>query len=78
MENLTTLRPRLVTALLDACSSIRVKRLFLYLATKANHGWLTRVNVTSLKLGNGDRSIAKGGVYDEQFRITVPKALVDA
>ena len=39
MEMMTTLRPDLVQQLLENCSSIKVKRLFLYMAEKAGHSW---------------------------------------
>lgn len=38
MENLNNLRPASVQELLEQCRSVRVKRLFLYLA-EAGHGW---------------------------------------
>lgn len=39
MESLTTLRPKLLQTLLEACSSQKVKRLFVYMAEKAAHPW---------------------------------------
>ena len=75
MEGLTTLRPKLLQSLLERCSSIKIKRLFLYMANKAGHDWVKRLNTSKLDLGNGDRTITKGGVYVSQFGITVPKEL---
>jgi hypothetical protein len=52
-----------------------VKRLFLYMADKAGHGWFPLLDRSRLELGSGDRSIVKGGVYIAAYRITVPKEL---
>jgi len=75
MEGLTTLRPKLLQPLLEQCSSIKVKRLFLYMANKTGHGWVKRLDTGKLELGSGDRTITKGGVYVSQFGITVPEEL---
>lgn len=76
MEGMTTLRPKLLQPLLEQCSSIKVKRLFLYLASRAGHDWFKRLDTTKLELGRGDRTITRGGVYIAQHGITVPQALV--
>ncbi len=78
MEGLTTLRPKLLQQLLEQCSSIKVKRLFLYLANKAGHDWQKRLDTKNLDCGKGDRTITKGGVYVAQFGITVPEELTKA
>ena len=72
-EGLTTLRPSLVQKLLEACASIKVKRLFLFLAEKQNHQWFKRINLEKIDLGKGDRQIIKGGHLDPKYRITVPR-----
>lgn len=76
MEGLTTLRPKILQPLLEQCSSIKVKRLFLYLASRAGHDWVKRLEPSKLELGTGDRTITKGGVYVAQYGITVPQELV--
>jgi len=77
MEGLNNLRPNLVQNLLESCASIKVKRLFLYLAEKANHSWAKHLNLEKLALGSGKRSIVKNGVYDSKYKITVPAALAN-
>tara|TARA_B100001248_G_scaffold203924_1_gene158092 strand:+ start:1733 stop:2506 length:774 start_codon:yes stop_codon:yes gene_type:complete len=72
-EGLTTLRPSLVQKLLEACTSIKVKRLFLYMAEKQNHQWFKRISLENIDLGKGDRQIIKGGQLDPKYRITVPR-----
>ena len=76
LEGLTTLRPKILQPLLEQCSSIKVKRLFLYLASRAGHAWLKRIDTSKLELGTGDRTVTKGGVYVSQYGITVPNELV--
>ncbi len=77
MEGLNNLRPNLVQTLLESCTSIKVKRLFLYLAEKANHSWVKHLNIEKIDLGSGKRSIVKNGVYNPKYKITVPAALAN-
>ena len=76
MEGLSTLRPRLMQQLLEECRSIKVKRLFLYMAEKARHEWVKRLELSKLDLGKGPRSIVKGGVYSNKYALNLPKELV--
>lgn len=75
MESLNNLRPRQVQELLEGCSSVKVKRLFLYLAEKAGHGWFSHLNLDRVDLGKGKRSLVKNGVYIPKYQMTVPQAL---
>ena len=75
MEGLNNLRPALVQSLLEACRSVKVKRLFLYLADKAGHDWFNCLDLKKIDLGSGKRSIVKDGVYVSKYQITVPKEL---
>ena len=76
MEGLSTLRPRLMQQRLEECRSIKVKRLFLYMAEKARHEWVKRLELSKLDLGKGPRSIVKGGVYSNKYALNLPKELV--
>lgn len=73
MEGLTTLRPQLVQNLLEECSSIKVKRLFLFMAEKHDHAWFNELNLDRISLGSGKRVIVKDGTLDKKYNITVPK-----
>jgi Transcriptional regulator, AbiEi antitoxin, Type IV TA system/Transcriptional regulator, AbiEi antitoxin N-terminal domain len=73
MESLLTLRPVLVQKLLEACASIKVKRLFLYLAQAAKLPFVAKLDLTKVNLGKGDRTVVKGGRLDSKYRITVPR-----
>jgi hypothetical protein len=75
MEGLNNLRPKVVQKLLEECHSIKVKRLFLYLADKTGHQWLEYLNLDTIDLGTGKRSIVKNGIYVRKYQITVPKEL---
>jgi hypothetical protein len=71
MAGLTTLRPELVQELLEACRSVKTKRLFLFLAEEAGHAWAKELNTLKLDLGRGKRSIVKGGRLNSKYEITV-------
>ena len=75
MEGLVNLRPKLVQELLGSCTSVKAKRLFLYLAEKANHQWLSQLDLSKLDLGEGHRRLAQGGVYVPKYQLTVSREL---
>ena len=77
LEGMPNLRPKLLTELLEGCSSIKVKRLFLYMAKKAKHGWMNFLKPEKLDLGKGKRSVSKGGVFDPEFQIIIPRELAE-
>jgi hypothetical protein len=72
MEGLTTLRPRLVQALLETCASVKVKRLFMFLAENCKHTWAGKVDLSKVDFGKGKRALVKGGRFDAKYQITVP------
>jgi len=72
MENLATLRSETVQRLLQACRSIKVKRLFLAMAERHGHPWVSELDLSPVDLGRGKRMIVPGGRYDKKYRITVP------
>ncbi len=75
MEGLASMRPQLLQQLLMQCSSIKVKRLFFYMAEKAGHAWLKHIDKSAINLGHGPRSIVKGGIYIKSHDITIPREL---
>lgn len=77
LEGLNNLRPKQVQDLLEQCTSIKVKRLFLYMAQKSKHDWFKYINVEKIDMGKGKRSIVKEGVYIGEYGITVPKELAE-
>ena len=75
MENLISLRPHILQQLLERCKSVKVKRLFLFLASKLNHPWFERLDLRRIDLGSGSRSIVTGGAFNSKYKITVPRSL---
>jgi len=73
MEGLMTLRPQLMQKLLEYCNSIKVKRLFLYMAEKCQIPVFTRLDQNKIDLGQGKRSIINNGILDKKYQITIPK-----
>lgn len=77
MEGLTTLRPKLVQTLLESCTSLKVKRLFLYMAEKAHHPWYNALNYDHLSLGTSRLMVTPIGKYISKYNMTIPKELVE-
>jgi len=75
IENLATLRPGMVQKLLFMCRSIKVKRLFMFMAEKHGHSWVSELDVSRFDLGKGKRMIIPKGHFDTKYRITVPRDL---
>jgi hypothetical protein len=72
MEGLTTLRPRMLQVLLEQCHSVKVKRLFMYLAEDCSHAWVKKLDVSKVDFGKGKRMLVKGGRFNAKYNITVP------
>ena len=77
MEGLTTLRPKLLQQLLENCHSVKVKRLFLYMAEKAAHPWFNALDTGKIDIGSGRRMISATGKYISKYNMTVPNELAD-
>ena len=75
MEGLNNLPPKQVQALLENCQSVKVKRMFLYMAEKADHVWFKYLDIKNVDLGKGKRSIVKNGLFVDKYGITVPEEL---
>ena len=75
-ENLTTLRPRLLSDLLQSCRKIKVRRLFFVFADRHDHPWRKRIDPQAFDLGSGDRALIQGGKIHPRYRIMVPEDFV--
>ena len=75
MQGLATLRPQLVSTLLQHCGSIKAKRLFLAFADRNRHAWLAHVNLQGVDLGRGKRVLVQGGKLNTKYQITLPADL---
>jgi hypothetical protein len=74
METMNNAQPKKVQELLENCNSIKVKRLFLYLAEKTGHEWFNYLDLSRIDLGVGNRKIVENGVLDKKYQITIPKS----
>ena len=77
MEGLTTLRPKMVQTLLEACTSQKVKRLFLYMAEKAGHTWYKALKLENINLGTSRFMITPIGKYINKYNMTISKELAE-
>ena len=71
-EGLLNLRGFLVQKLLENCSSIKVKRVFLYMADKLKLPIMKNLNTRRIQLGHGKRVISHKGKLNKVYNITVP------
>jgi hypothetical protein len=78
VEGLTTLRLEVLQSLLEMCSSVKVKRIFLYLADQAKHPWRAELKDQRIELGRGKRSLVRKGKFDARYQITVPADPVES
>lgn len=77
MEMLSTLRPKLIQQLLERCSSVKAKRLFMYMAEKTHFPWVEDIDKTKIDFGSGRRMIVPTGKYIKQYDMTIPKDLAE-
>ena len=75
-EGLTSLRPTRLTALLKACRSVKVKRLFFVFADRHQHAWRKHVDTSGIDFGSGPRALVDGGKCHPTYRIYVPEAFL--
>ena len=75
MEGLGALRPAKVQELLEICKSLKVKRLFLHFAEKANHNWFKYLDISKIDLGVGKRSLVESGVLISKYKLVLPNEL---
>lgn len=74
-ESLINIRADVIQNLLENCRSVKVKRMFLYMANKLNLPVIKKLNEKRIDLGSGKRTIAVNGQLDKRFAITVPRNL---
>lgn len=75
MEGMSNLSPRYLQIQLEACASVKVKRLFFFFADRHRHAWRSRLDMSRVDLGSGKRVLVKGGKLDPSYNITVPSDL---
>lgn len=77
MEALTTLRPALLQKLLEQCSSIKTKRMFLFFGDYYQYDWFNRLDLKKINLGSGNRKLVDNGVLNKEYKITIPKGFIN-
>lgn len=77
MEGAQTLRPKLVQQLLEQCTSVKVKRLFMSIAEKEKHEWLNKLDLTKVDFGSGKRVIGEGGKLDTKYNLSLPITTIE-
>ena len=61
---------------LQACRSVKVRRLFFVYADRHEHGWRKHLDTSGIDFGSGPRALKEGGRLHPTYRIYVPEALV--
>jgi hypothetical protein len=74
-EGAVNLRPDLISNLLQDCTQVKAKRLFLWFSDRHGHSWRLEIKTDGIDLGRGKRMLIKGGSYDATYKITVPKEM---
>lgn len=72
-ELMTVLKPIVLNELLIQCKSVRVKRLFMYLATQTGYPWVKKLDKNKIDFGSGVRVIDKTGYFNKEYNIVVDK-----
>ena len=75
-EGLVSLRPKQLMAVLQACRSVKVRRLFFVYADRHEHGWRKHLDTSRIDFGSGPRALVEGGKLHPTYRIYVAAALV--
>lgn len=74
MSGLRTLRSDVMQILLEKCSSVKVKRVFLFLSEKLELPYFKNLNLAEIDLGKGKRQvIEENAQFDKKYQITVPR-----
>lgn len=74
-EAAVNLRPDILHTLLQACTQVKTKRLFLWFSDRHGHDWHQNLKTDGIDLGRGKRMLVKGGAYDATYQITVPREM---
>lgn len=75
MQGMARLRPALVSKLLQLCTSVKVKRLFLALAERHGHAWFAHLDLEGVDLGVGKRQLRVGERMHPKYLISLPRDL---
>ncbi len=71
MVSLTTLRPHVVQQILDNCTSVKVKRLFMHIAEELELPCAEHLDMSTVDFGAGRRTIHAGGELKPKYDLVV-------
>lgn len=77
LEGMPSLRPDLLMELLTSVKSVKIKRIFMYLAERLNYPWFKSLKAEELNMGNGVRMLESEGTYVKKYQLYVPKELYE-
>jgi len=72
IESMRGIRPIKMQESLENCTSIKAKRICLFLSEKTNMPWLQDIELSTIFLGSGNRQIVENGAFDAKHKITIP------
>lgn len=75
LEGLSDLSPRRLHLLLRHTPSVKIRRLFFWLAERQGHPWARALRPDDFDLGRGKLALAKGGRFVSRYGITVPASM---
>ena len=75
LEGLPDLLPKRLNRLIARTRSVKIKRLFFWLAKRQRHPWLKYVREDCVDFGRGKRHLAPNGRFNREYQITVPDSM---
>lgn len=72
-ESMTVIKPNLLNDLLIECKSVKIKRLFMYLASQTGYSWVKKLHKDKIDFGSGVRVIDKTGYFNKEYNIIVDR-----
>ena len=75
LDGLPDLSPHRLRGLIAQTRSVKIKRLFFWLAKRQGHPWLRDVPEDGVDLGRGKRQLAIHGRLNREYQITVPDSM---
>lgn len=76
-EKTRTVNVAKMQKLLESCTSVKAKRLFMVMAQFFQMDWLHLINANRIDFGSGPRMLVREGHYVKDFQISVPKEWFD-
>lgn len=73
VEFLRSSRGEKFQKVLEKCSSVKVKRVFLYVSELLEMPYFKDIDISKIDLGSGARKIIENGEFDNKYKITVER-----